>query len=148
MIYFIQQGTDGPIKIGYTSGSVERRISTLQTASPEKLHLIAKGNGTKVNESMLHQMFSDERLNGEWFKPSERLIEYIHNPFLAISFDPPEPIDFSELPVDLNTILDEITKKYMVMALKKSGGIGCRAAQLLGISFRSFRYRLEKHGIN
>jgi len=28
-VYFIQQGNDGPIKIGYTGGDVQKRISQL-----------------------------------------------------------------------------------------------------------------------
>ena len=33
-------------------------------------------------------------------------------------------------------------------ALRMSGGVKKRAAQLLGVSFRSFRYRLEKLGLD
>jgi two-component system response regulator PilR (NtrC family) len=33
-------------------------------------------------------------------------------------------------------------------ALKRSGGVKKRAAQFLGITFRSFRYRLEKLGLD
>ena len=33
-------------------------------------------------------------------------------------------------------------------AMRKSGGVKKRAAQLLGISFRSFRYRFEKLGLD
>ncbi|HUS31593.1 MAG TPA: helix-turn-helix domain-containing protein [Kofleriaceae bacterium] len=35
----------------------------------------------------------------------------------------------------------------MLRALEQTGGIRKRAAVLLGISFRSLRYRLEKLGI-
>jgi two-component system response regulator PilR (NtrC family) len=35
-------------------------------------------------------------------------------------------------------------KDLLSEALEKAGGVKKRAAALLGISFRSFRYRLEK----
>jgi two-component system, NtrC family, response regulator PilR len=43
--------------------------------------------------------------------------------------------------------LDEAERKYLVAALEKSAGVKTKAAELLGLSFRSFRYRLAKHGI-
>jgi two-component system response regulator PilR (NtrC family) len=48
--------------------------------------------------------------------------------------------------------LDEILANYerglLADALQRAGGVKKRAARLLGISFRSFRYRLEKLGLD
>jgi two-component system response regulator PilR (NtrC family) len=48
--------------------------------------------------------------------------------------------------------LDEILASYerglLSDALQRAGGVKKRAARLLGISFRSFRYRLEKLGLD
>jgi two-component system response regulator PilR (NtrC family) len=48
--------------------------------------------------------------------------------------------------------LDEILASYerglLADALQRAGGVKKRAAKLLGISFRSFRYRLEKLGLD
>jgi two-component system response regulator PilR (NtrC family) len=48
--------------------------------------------------------------------------------------------------------LDEILASYerglLADALQRAGGVKKRAARLLGISFRSFRYRLEKLGLD
>jgi two-component system NtrC family response regulator len=38
-------------------------------------------------------------------------------------------------------------KQFMLAALQQSGGVQAAAAQLLGISERSFWYRLKKLGI-
>jgi two-component system response regulator PilR (NtrC family) len=46
--------------------------------------------------------------------------------------------------VALDAILEEIEAAYLRKALECSGGSKNRAAELLGISFRSLRYRLEK----
>ncbi len=43
--------------------------------------------------------------------------------------------------------LEEIERNVLVKALEKAGGVRKKAAELLGISFRSIRYRLDKLGI-
>ncbi|MFN0061988.1 MAG: sigma-54-dependent transcriptional regulator [Myxococcaceae bacterium] len=43
--------------------------------------------------------------------------------------------------------LDERERAFLQTALSRAGGVRVRAAQLLGLSFRSFRYRLAKHGL-
>ncbi|MFP4571911.1 MAG: sigma-54-dependent transcriptional regulator [Desulfobacterales bacterium] len=50
--------------------------------------------------------------------------------------------------VALDSILEEIERAYLEKALSCSGGNKNKAAELLGISFRSFRYRLSKLGID
>jgi len=46
--------------------------------------------------------------------------------------------------VDLEGLMASYEKGLLTEALDKAGGVKKRAAALLGISFRSFRYRLEK----
>lgn len=50
--------------------------------------------------------------------------------------------------VALDKILEEIERAYLEKALSCSGGNKNRAAELLGITFRSFRYRCSKLGID
>ncbi len=50
-------------------------------------------------------------------------------------------------PVDLEKTLDQIERKLIVGALNKSDGIINRAAKMLNLSFRSMRYRVQKHNI-
>ncbi|NQT56480.1 MAG: GIY-YIG nuclease family protein [Desulfobacteraceae bacterium] len=81
MIYFIQQGEDGPIKIGYTDDEdAQRRLSQLQTGTHHKLHILTTIEGNKLYETELHERFEGLKLSGEWFKPSETLLNYIENP--------------------------------------------------------------------
>lgn len=49
--------------------------------------------------------------------------------------------------VDLERLVAEFESGLLREALERAGGVKKRAARLLGISFRSFRYRLEKLGI-
>ena len=48
----------------------------------------------------------------------------------------------------LDTYIEDIEKKMLEDALKKARYNKTRAADLLGISFRSFRYKLKKFGID
>jgi two-component system response regulator PilR (NtrC family) len=49
--------------------------------------------------------------------------------------------------VSLDLLVNELEKDLLLKALEKTGGNRTEAAKLLNISFRSMRYRLEKHGI-
>jgi two-component system response regulator PilR (NtrC family) len=50
--------------------------------------------------------------------------------------------------MNLEAYLDGIEKKILLQALEKSGGVKKRAAELLGLTFRSMRYRLAKFGMD
>jgi len=56
-------------------------------------------------------------------------------------------IPFPESGINMETILQELERGLIEEAMQRSGGIKKKAAELLGVSFRSFRYRLEKLGI-
>ncbi len=55
--------------------------------------------------------------------------------------------DVQILPVDLEGILASLERKYLFEALNKTHGAKKQAAELLGLNFRSFRYRLKKYGM-
>jgi two-component system response regulator PilR (NtrC family) len=48
----------------------------------------------------------------------------------------------------LERYLDDTERRYLVAALERAGGVKTKAAEVLGLSFRSFRYRLAKHGLS
>ena len=65
--------------------------------------------------------------------------------------EPVGPSSPSALPGEgetLDTLVNDFERALLREALTKSGGVKKKAAQLLGISFRSFRYRLEKLGLD
>jgi len=41
----------------------------------------------------------------------------------------------------------EIEMSYIAAALKRANGVQVRAAELLGMSFRSFRYYVKKYNL-
>lgn len=51
------------------------------------------------------------------------------------------------LPLDLDEQLADLERTLLIQALASSNGIKKEAAALLGLNFRSFRYRLKKYGL-
>jgi len=50
-------------------------------------------------------------------------------------------------PLNLDSILADTERRYLELALAKTNGAKKKAAELLGLNFRSFRYRLQKFNI-
>ncbi len=50
--------------------------------------------------------------------------------------------------MDIEAVLADIERRILLNALKRTGGVRKTAAELLGISFRSIRYKLAKYGIS
>ncbi len=55
--------------------------------------------------------------------------------------------DLPEAGFDLEAHVKEIERGYIAEALKKAGGVQVKAAELLGMSFRSFRYYVKKYNL-
>jgi DNA-binding NtrC family response regulator len=56
------------------------------------------------------------------------------------------PVEIPENGLDLQAPLDQIEQRYIQMALARTGGVQTRAAELLRVSFRQLRYKLQKYG--
>ena len=55
------------------------------------------------------------------------------------------PVEIPESGLDLQTMLDQIEQRYIQLALTRTGGVQTHAAELLGVSFRQLRYKLQKY---
>jgi two-component system response regulator PilR (NtrC family) len=55
--------------------------------------------------------------------------------------------DFTQSSVNLDSVIANVEKYYLIKALEHSNGVKKVAAELLGITFRSIRYRLKKLGL-
>ena len=56
----------------------------------------------------------------------------------------------AELPeegIDLEAHVEEIYRDHIAQALRRAGGVQVKAAEMLGMSFRSFRYYAKKLNI-
>ncbi len=55
------------------------------------------------------------------------------------------PRDIPDAGIDLEKLLQNAERTLLYRALERAGGIKTEAAKLLGLSFRSFRHRLQKY---
>jgi two-component system response regulator PilR (NtrC family) len=60
----------------------------------------------------------------------------------------PNLVDLPEDGCDLDAVLGELERRLLISALERTGGVRKHAASLLGVTFRSIRYRLKKHGLD
>ena len=63
---------------------------------------------------------------------------------LASAYD----IDVTDEGLDLEKVVGQIEKEILIKAIHRANGVKKKAAKLLGITFRSMRYRVEKYGLS
>jgi hypothetical protein len=73
--YFVQAVGGGPVKIGRTRKPMDERLRALQTGSPVKLRVIGVIEGDREGEC--HRKFAHDRLHGEWFTATDKLLKFI-----------------------------------------------------------------------
>jgi len=83
----------------------------------------------------------------------ERAVALTHDPIIGRDLLPPSVTETRETPctaviteegVNLEELVSDYERRLLREALVLSKGVKKKAARLLGVSFRSFRYRLEK----
>lgn len=77
MVYFIGSLKYKLVKIGYTSTSVDKRRSSLNTSCPFELTVLYTVEGDQSTEFELQQRFSDYHMRGEWYRIAGELAWYI-----------------------------------------------------------------------
>jgi hypothetical protein len=76
LVYIATRATDGAVKIGWTS-DVMRRVAELRKESRSAVELAACFPGDKPDELRLHARFAEDRIAGEWHRPSTTLLAFI-----------------------------------------------------------------------
>jgi hypothetical protein len=76
-VYFIQAIDGGPIKIGYsaTAEGVQARLKSMQTGNPQPLVVRRLVEAPPEYERQLHNRLAEWRARGEWFWPSQRVLD-------------------------------------------------------------------------
>ncbi len=59
-----------------------------------------------------------------------------------------EPVTLPAQGIDLEATLERVERSLIRQALERSNGVRTKAAQILGLSFRSLRHRLQKLGMS
>tara|TARA_R100000654_G_scaffold59512_1_gene86236 strand:+ start:296 stop:793 length:498 start_codon:yes stop_codon:yes gene_type:complete len=77
MIYLVRAEGTNLYKIGYTKGQVKNRVKGLQTSCPHKLSITKEVEGSLSKERQLHEIFTENRKEGEWFEFDEKTLEKV-----------------------------------------------------------------------
>ena len=81
--------------------------------------------------------------DGKVIQPDDLMLEHVE----ATTAEPAQNEAEKQDDQSLDTYMEDIEKKMLEDALANARYNKTRAAELLGISFRSFRYKLKKYGI-
>jgi two-component system response regulator PilR (NtrC family) len=118
----------------------------IQTISKEAMDLLRKydfpGNVREL-ENIIERTVALE--SGATVLP-ESLPQFVNTPTgrKMVSSD---GIEITDEGIDLQKVLDQLEKELLVKAIHQANGVKKRAAKLLGITFRSMRYRVEKFSL-
>lgn len=74
MIYFIRDAD--AVKIGYAIDP-KSRLRTLRTGNSRLIFILGIMDGSQEKEHHLHGIFKDDHIQGEWFKLTPRIIQFI-----------------------------------------------------------------------
>jgi hypothetical protein len=78
-IYYITaaHSAEYPIKIGFTTFAVNRRLLLIQVGNPNPLICLATEIGTQEMELDRHKRFAHLHIRGEWFRRDPGLMKFI-----------------------------------------------------------------------
>ena len=76
MVYFIQAGNNGPIKIGVSSVP-QMHLDRLQQGNHEELRLIAEIPGERSLEQKVQADLKAFELERKWFHATDEVLDYI-----------------------------------------------------------------------
>jgi len=77
-VYFIRDKQTKLIKIGRSNNPRDRLKQVAKTVPDHVLELLAHTSETpEFNEAVLHHRFREDRVEGEWFRSSESLLELV-----------------------------------------------------------------------
>jgi len=78
-VYFIQiDNADGYVKIGFSS-NINGRMSQLRVGCPYNFKLLTLAiDESKTLEKVFHNLLKESHLVGEWFYPTEEVMECIN----------------------------------------------------------------------
>jgi hypothetical protein len=76
LLYAIQAGHDGLIKIGHAA-NVLRRLGKMRVDSAQELKLLGVLPGGPMKEREVHHKLRADRVRGEWFSPTPAVLAFV-----------------------------------------------------------------------
>jgi two-component system response regulator PilR (NtrC family) len=111
-------------------------------------HAVALSDGETVHELNLPE-YVLRHANGAAVAPQEINGTTVQLPSSVVAQSPPlMGAGAATTAENLDENLAAYEKGILLRALAEAGGVKKRAAELLGINYRSFRHRLQKYGLN
>ena len=77
MIYYVEAVGRGLVKIGFTDIDPTKRLTSLQTGSPDRLTLRAVFVGDRTDEQQHHETWAANRAHGEWFTVCAEMKQFL-----------------------------------------------------------------------
>jgi hypothetical protein len=112
-VYFIREdGPDGLVKIGTTTGNPHHRMATLQTGNARPLRLLVSIPGGPTEEKAMHERFDalrvrhDDKIGVEWFRPGPELLGFIEG--LVWQFKDQQPKPEPDVPTLYGLTLEQV----------------------------------------
>ena len=135
---------DIPILVAHFIGRIAKDVGkTIVGISPEGLAVLERyhwpGNIRELENVIERAIVLG---SGELITP-DSLPAHLTQPAERGKF----PVDIPPGGVDLEELLAAVESRYIRLALDRAGGLQIRAAELLRLSFRQFRYKIQKHGL-
>lgn len=124
----------------YQGGGAAMPVSVTPGALKALMNHPFPGNIRELENCIERSLIIDPAVISESSLPQQLLVS---RP-LCLTAD----CDIPEGGIMLEPLLEDLEKKYLLKALEKTGGAKKKAGELLGMSFRSFRYRLAKFGLD
>src|SRR5687768_8375875 len=76
-IYFVQEvGGERLVKIGF-SDLPDRRVITVKSKHSQDVDVLAVIDGGRPVERMLHKQLEADRVRGEWFRPTDSVLQIV-----------------------------------------------------------------------
>ncbi|HEY7521813.1 MAG TPA: sigma-54 dependent transcriptional regulator [Methylomirabilota bacterium] len=135
---------DIPILVAHFIGRIAKDVGkTIAGIAPEALGVLERyhwpGNIRELENVIERAIVLG---SGEQITP-DSLPRHLAQPSEPGEF----PVDIPAGGMDLEGLLAAVESRYIRLALDRAGGLQVRAAELLRLSFRQFRYKLQKYGL-
>ena len=85
VVYFIQDNFSKRIKIGKTINMYDRFLRLKSQSPINDMSILLTIDGYQRKETFLHRKFKQYNHHGEWFEPSQEILDYIKEENLSLS---------------------------------------------------------------
>lgn len=131
VVYFVQDGVSKKIKIGYSS-NFKRRYRDLCSSNANDLFVLGVIRGSEEKEREIHSQFSHHRSHGEWFHPTEQILQFIKevkteenkkDPLVSVATNPIDTKESVYGDISVSAMAEQVGLSRSMMYIKIEEGI-------------------------